>query len=102
MCIFHTKMLDNPWVIVSDPTRQSCYQPVEGSTYWTVLCIFHDYNSIQFTDKTTTSEEIDSVHKVVLDGISDNMSALVQNGKHSAINTEDPTTVSNYVVKILS
>ena len=48
---------------------------------------------IQVTNKTTTKEDFDAVHKVVLDGISDNMSALVQNGKYGEINTADPTTM---------
>ena len=40
--------------------------------------------------------------KVVFDGISDNISALVQNGKCGAINTADPTTMGYYVVGFLS
>ena len=39
------------------------------------------------------------MHKVVLYGISDNMSALDQNGKYGAINTADPTTMGCYVVE---
>ena len=42
------------------------------------------------------------MHKVVLDGISDNMSALVQNGKYGTINTVDLTKKGHYVVKLLS
>ena len=42
------------------------------------------------------------MHKVLLDGISDKMSALVQNGKYGAINTVDPTTIGYYIVKFLS
>ena len=55
---------------------------------------------IKFTNKTTTNQAFDAADKVVLDGISDNMSALVQNGKYGAINTVDPTTMGYYVVKL--
>ena len=42
------------------------------------------------------------MHKFVLDGISDNISALVQNRKYGVINNSDPTTMGYYVVKFLS
>ena len=42
------------------------------------------------------------MHKVVLYGISDNMSELVQNEKYGAINTADTTKMGYYVVKFLS
>ena len=41
------------------------------------------------------------VHKVVLDGISENMSALFQNGEYGAMNTAYPITMGYYVVKLL-
>ena len=42
------------------------------------------------------------MNKVVLYGISDNMSALFQNGKYAAINTADSTTKDYYDAKLLS
>ena len=42
------------------------------------------------------------MNKVLLFGISDKMSALVQNGKYVAINTADTTTMGYYVVTLLS
>ena len=42
------------------------------------------------------------MHKVLVDGISDNMSTLVQYGEYDATNTADPTTMGYYVVKLLS
>ena len=47
------KMLERLWVIGSDPTRQPRYQPVEDCKYWPVLVSFNNWNSIQFTNKTT-------------------------------------------------
>ena len=67
-----------------------------------MLGSLNNWNIIQFTNKTTTNEDFYAVHKVVLDGISDNMSALVQNGKYGAINTTDPTKMGYYVVKLSS
>ena len=42
------------------------------------------------------------MHKVVLYGISDNLSALFHNVEYGAINTSDLTTMGYYVVKYLS
>ena len=42
------------------------------------------------------------MHKVVLDGISDNMASLVQLGKYDAINAAYPTTTRYYAIKYLS
>ena len=41
------------------------------------------------------------MHKVLLDGINDNMSEIVHNGKYGSINTVDPTTIVYYVVRFL-
>ena len=41
------------------------------------------------------------MNKVVLDGISDKMFALVHNGEYGAINTAYPTTMGYYVFKFL-
>ena len=62
---------------------------------------FNKWKIIQFTNKTTTNEDFDAVHKVLLDGISDNMSAIVHDEKYGAINTTYPTTMGYYVVKFL-
>ena len=67
-----------------------------------MLGSFNNRKVIQFTNKITANEDFDAVNKVVLDGISDNMSALVQNGKYGAINNEYPTTMGYYVVRFLS
>ena len=67
-----------------------------------MLGSFNNCNIIQFDNKTTTTEVFDVANKVVLYGISDNMPALVQNGKYGAINTADPTTMGYYLVILLS
>ena len=92
-CISCTTILDNPWAYVFDPTKQPRYQPVSDCTYWTVLVSFNNWNTIQFTNKTTQSEDFDAVHKQVIDGISGNMASLVQLGKYGAINASDKTTM---------
>ena len=66
-----------------------------------MLGSFNNWNIIQFNNKPTTNKDFDALHKVVIYGISDNMSALVQNGNYGAINTTDPTTIGYYVVKCL-
>ena len=42
------------------------------------------------------------MHKVGLDGIIDNMYALVQNVRYGAINTTDPNIMGYYFVILLS
>ena len=41
------------------------------------------------------------MHKLVLDGISENMYSLVQLVKYGSINSEGPTTIGCYVIKYL-
>ena len=67
-----------------------------------MLGSFNNCNTIPFSNKITTNKDFDAVHKVVPDGIRDNMSAVFHNVKYGAINTSDPTTMGYYVVKILS
>ena len=86
-CIYCTNVLYKTWVVCSDPTRQQIYQPVEDYTYWPVLGSFNNWNIIKFNNKTTTNKYFDAVHKVVLDGLSDNIVAIFQDGKYGAINT---------------
>ena len=54
---------------------------------------FKYWNIIHFLHKARFSEYINKIHWVVLDGIIDNMAALVQIGKYDAINTIDETTM---------
>ena len=95
-------MLDKLCVIGSDPTRKPRYQNVEDCTCWPVVGSFNNWKIVQFTNKTTTNEDFNALHKVVVYGISDNMSSLVQNRKYDAINIVNPTTIGYYVVKLLS
>ena len=64
-----------------------------------MLGSLNNWNIIQFTNKIKSSEEFDELHKVVLDGISENTASLVQFGKYGDINAEDPTTMGYYVIK---
>ena len=86
-----TTILDKPRSYSVDPTKQYSCQPVVECTYWRVLVFFNNWNIIQFTNKTTSSEDFDSVHKVVIDIISGNKASLVQLRKYGAVNVQDPT-----------
>ena len=44
----------------------------------------------------------DEIHQVVLDGISDNISALVHPVKYGFINTDDTKTNEFYVIQLIS
>ena len=49
-----------------------------------------------------TSEAFEEIHHVVLDGISENISALFQSGKCGDTNTVDSTTMGYYLIKFFS
>ena len=67
-----------------------------------MLGSFNNWNIIKSTNKKISSEYFDVVHKVVIYGISDNMTNLVQLGKRGTTNAEDPTTMGYYVIKYQS
>ena len=67
-----------------------------------MLGFFNKFNIIKFTNKIGSSENFDSVQKVVLYGIIDNKDSLLQLGKYGAINPADPTTMVFYVINYLS
>ena len=43
-----------------------------------MLGSFNNWKIIKLTNETTAREEFDVIHKVVLDGMSDSMTSLVQ------------------------
>ena len=61
-----------------------------------------NWNIIEFSSKSTSSETFDEINQVVLDGISDNMASLVESGKYGAINTTDTSTNGFYVIMFTS
>ena len=67
-----------------------------------MFCSFNNWNILKLSYKATSSEEIDKIHQVLLDRISDNMDALVQTYKCGGINTIDTTTMDYYVIKFIS
>ena len=77
-CVACTSMLDQPWISGVQSTKQARYQPVINCTYWTVLVPYNNWNIIHITPKSIPSEAFDEIHQVVLDGISENISLLVQ------------------------
>ena len=95
-------MLENPGAYVINPTKNHCYQPVVDCIYCHVLGSFNNWNIMKFTNKRTSSEDFDDVHKVVLYGTSANMDYLVRTGKYGEINASDPTTLGYYVAKYVS
>ena len=47
-----------------------------------MLGSFNDCNIINFTNKVISSEDFYYIHKIVLDGVNDNMESLVQISKY--------------------
>ena len=52
-----------------------------------MLGSFKNSNIITLSHKVTESEAFDDIHRVVLDGISENMASLVKYGKYGDMNT---------------
>ena len=101
-CIVCISMLDKPWIYVTQSTKQARYQTVINCNYWPVLGPYKNWNIIELTPKSTTSEAFDETHKVVLDGIIENMASLVQSGMYGAINTYGNTSNGLYVIQFIS
>ena len=72
-CVACTSMLDKPWIYSIPSEKQERYKPVTECTYWLVLGAFNNWNIIELSSKSTSSETFDEIHQVVLDGISDSM-----------------------------
>ena len=85
-------MLDKPRGCGFDPTKKTCCQPVVDCTYWPLLgsSIAGTLFNLQIKQY---HKDFDEVHNLVLDGISENMSSLLQVGKYGAIDAVYPTTM---------
>ena len=66
-------MLDKVWISGITSEKQERYKPVTKCTYCPVLGAFKNWNIIELSLKSTSSETFDEIHQVVIDGISDNM-----------------------------
>ena len=91
-CVACTSILEKPWISGISSDKQERYKPATKCTYWTVLGAFNNWNIIELSSKSTSSDTFDEIHQVVLDGISDNMASLVESGKYGAVNTTDTST----------
>ena len=85
-------MLYKPWLYGIPSDKQECYKPVNNCNYWPVLGSFKNWNIIQFSQKSTPSDTLDEIHRVVFNGMIDNMASLVESLKYGAINTTDTET----------
>ena len=101
-CVAFTSMLEKPWISGIPLDEQERYRPFTKCTYWPVLGSFNNWNIIQLSHKSTPFDTFDEIHQVFLDGISDNMAALIESGKYGAINTTDTKTNGFYVIMFKS
>ena len=95
-------MLDKPWIFGILYDKQDRYRPVTNCTYWTLLGPFKNSKIIQLSHKSNPFDKFYEIHRVFLDGISDNMVSLVESGKYGIINTTDTTTNVFYVIMFTS
>ena len=91
-CVACTSMIYKPWISGIPSNEQERYKPVTKFTYWPVLGYFNNWNMIPLSQKSTPSNAFDEIYQVVLDGISDNISLLVESVKYGSINKTYTTT----------
>ena len=72
-CAACKSILDKPGISVIPSYEQEHYKPVTKCTHWLVLGSFNNWNIIQLSQKSTSSDAFYEIHQVVLDGIIDNM-----------------------------
>ena len=90
-CVECTSMLDKPWVHGFPPQQQPRYQPIIDCTYRPVLGLFNNWNIIILSHKSTNGEAPEDIYQFVIDGISDNMTPLVQSVNYGVMNTNNST-----------
>ena len=95
-------MLDKPLISGISSDKQEKYKPVTKCTYLPVLGSLNNWNIIQLSPKSTSSESFDEIYQVVLDRISDNVASLAESGNYGAINTTDTSTNGFYVIMFTS
>ena len=102
VCVTFTSMLDKPWISSISSDKQERYKPVTKCTFWPVLGAFNNWQIIQFSSKSTSSDTFDEIHQVIIDVISDNMASLFESGIYGSINTTDTSTNGFYVIMFAS
>ena len=102
VCVACTSILDKAWISGIPSDKQDRYKPVTKCTYWPVLGTFNNWNIIQLSSNSTSSNKFDEIRQVVLDSISDNMASLVKSGTYGAIKTTDTSTNGFYVIMFTS
>ena len=83
-CVACTSILEKPWISGISSDKHERYKPVTKCTYWPLLGSFNNWENIQLSSKSTSSDTFYEIHQVVLDGISDNMASLFESGKYGA------------------
>ena len=58
-CVACTPMIDKTWIYGISSDKQERYNPVTKCTYWTVLGAFNNWNIIELSSKSTSSETFD-------------------------------------------
>ena len=97
-CVACTPMLYKPWISGIPSEKQELYKPFTKCPYWPVLGAFNNWNIIELSSKSASSDTFDKINQVVLDSISDNMASLVESSKYGAINTTYTSTNGLYVI----
>ena len=102
VCVACTSMIDKRWISGISSDTQERYKHFTKCTYWPVLGSFKNWNIIQLSPNSTSSDTFDEIHQVVLDGISDNMASLFESVTYGSINTTDTSTNGFYVIMFTS
>ena len=58
-CVACTSILYKPWICGISSDKQERYKPFTKCTYWPVLGAFNNWNIIQLSSKSTSSDTFD-------------------------------------------
>ena len=97
-----TSMLVKPWVFGISSDKQERYKPVTNCTYWPLLGAIKNWNIIELSPMSISSDTFNEIHQVVLDRIIDNMDPLVESEKYGVRNKTDKSTNGFYVIMFAS
>ena len=61
-CVACTSIIDKPWIPGIPSYKQEQYKPVTNCTYWPLIWSFNNWNIIQLSQKSTSSNTFYEIH----------------------------------------
>ena len=103
LCQACTDQLDQDWISGVKYEEQPRYAPVLNCKYYKILGKYNDWIIIPFNATEDIGEDdLIEIQESIIQGIVDNMSAMVRENNFGAVNTNDPKANGFYIVKFTS